>query len=582
MNIDNKNKKIPSPSSIIKKIYSYLDVERKNQLKALLVLTIFASLAESISIAILVPFISFFVNPEIYLFNGFFKTIFNFLNIKDKKDMLFVISFLFILIVLVSSYLKLKYTKLTNETVENITSDFRINIFDFLINQDFSYYFKHGTNEIMSNVSQKTGRFAVMIFAVINIFNSILITTGIILVLIFNEPFYTPILILIIGLFFFIIFKIKANSVFQKGQKVNQNLDFIINIFDNTVGYLPEIIIYNLKNFYLSIMTKASRSAATSSSGIRTISSIPRIFLETFVIILAIFFIFISSFSERSIEINISYLAILAFAAQKCLPLVNSVYMMSINFKGCTPTVLSFFDILEKGKKKIVESKYYEALSFNQSIKLQKISYKYNANLPKVLNNVILEIKKGEKVVVKGETGSGKSTLINIISGLLDPTEGRILIDDTEIKIENKKNWQKNISIVPQAIFLNNASILENIAIGINRNVIDIDRVKKSAKLAHINDFIENLPNKFNEEVGERGIRLSGGQKQRIGIARAFYRNSNLIIMDEPTNALDLETENLVIESIKSLSKNITVIMISHSNNTLKYFDKIIDLDKLK
>ena len=582
MNIDNKNKKIPSPSSIIKKIYSYLDVERKNQLKALLVLTIFASLAESISIAILVPFISFFVNPEIYLFNGFFKTIFNFLNIKDKKDMLFVISFLFILIVLVSSYLKLKYTKLTNETVENITSDFRINIFDFLINQDFSYYFKHGTNEIMSNVSQKTGRFAVMIFAVINIFNSILITTGIILVLIFNEPFYTPILILIIGLFFFIIFKIKANSVFQKGQKVNQNLDFIINIFDNTVGYLPEIIIYNLKNFYLSIMTKASRSAATSSSGIRTISSIPRIFLETFVIILAIFFIFISSFSERSIEINISYLAILAFAAQKCLPLVNSVYMMSINFKGCTPTVLSFFDILEKGKKKIVESKYYEALSFNQSIKLQKISYKYNANLPKVLNNVILEIKKGEKVVVKGETGSGKSTLINIISGLLDPTEGKILIDDTEIKIENKKNWQKNISIVPQAIFLNNASILENIAIGINRNVIDIDRVKKSAKLAHINDFIENLPNKFNEEVGERGIRLSGGQKQRIGIARAFYRNSNLIIMDEPTNALDLETENLVIESIKSLSKNITVIMISHSNNTLKYFDKIIDLDKLK
>jgi len=582
VNIDNKNKKIPSPSSIIKKIYSYLDVERKNQLKALLVLTIFASLAESISIAILVPFISFFVNPEIYLFNGFFKTIFDFLDIKDKKDMLFVISFLFILIVLASSYLKLKYTKLTNETVENITSDFRINIFDFLINQDFSYYFKHGTNEIMSNVSQKTGRFAVMIFAVINIFNSILITTGIILVLIFNEPFYTPILILIIGLFFFIIFKIKANSVFQKGQKVNQNLDFIINIFDNTVGYLPEIIIYNLKNFYLSIMTKASRSAAISSSGIRTISSIPRIFLETFVIILAIFFIFISSFSERSIEINISYLAILAFAAQKCLPLVNSVYMMSINFKGCTPTVLSFFDILEKGKKKIVESKHYEALSFNQSIKLQKISYKYNANLPKVLNNVSLEIKKGEKVVVKGETGSGKSTLINITSGLLDPTEGRILIDDTEIKIENKKNWQKNISIVPQAIFLNNASILENIAIGINRNVIDIDRVKKSAKLAHINDFIENLPNKYNEEVGERGIRLSGGQKQRIGIARAFYRNSNLIIMDEPTNALDLETENLVIESIKSLSKNITVIMISHSNNTLKYFDKIIDLDKLK
>jgi len=164
----------------------------------------------------------------------------------------------------------------------------------------------------------------------------------------------------------------------------------------------------------------------------------------------------------------------------------------------------------------------------------------------------------------------------------LKPTKGKILIDGVEITKKNEINWQKNISIVPQSIFLNDASISENIAIAEHLNEIDLDRVKKSAKLAYIDRFIENLPNKYNEEVGERGVRLSGGQRQRIGIARALYRNSKLIILDEPTNALDAETENLLMNSITNLRGDITVIMISHSNSSLSFFDKVIDLDNFK
>jgi ABC-type bacteriocin/lantibiotic exporter with double-glycine peptidase domain len=143
-------------------------------------------------------------------------------------------------------------------------------------------------------------------------------------------------------------------------------------------------------------------------------------------------------------------------------------------------------------------------------------------------------------------------------------------------------NWQKNISIVPQTIFLNNASILENIAIAVKLDEIDVVKAKNCASLANISSFIEKLPNQYNEKVGERGVRLSGGQRQRIGVARALYRDASLIILDEPTNALDLETENLVMNSLSNLKKDITVIMISHSNNSLKYFDKIIDLNKFK
>ena len=184
-------------------------------------------------------------------------------------------------------------------------------------------------------------------------------------------------------------------------------------------------------------------------------------------------------------------------------------------------------------------------------------------------------------MAIKGQTGSGKTTLINLILGLLSPSEGKFLVDNNEINSENIAAWQKNLALVPQTVFLNDASISENIAIGKTLSQIDQNKVARAAKLAQLDNFINSLPEKYNQKVGEKGIRLSGGQRQRVGIARAIYRNSNLLILDEPTNALDLETENLVLSALLKLDENITIIMISHNNNSLSKFDKIIDLDNL-
>jgi len=582
VNTESNNKNTASTFALLGKIISHLDADRKKQLTFLFILSIFASIAESISIAMLIPFIGFFINPELYEFNNFFKTVFEFFKIDNNKEILATVTFSFALIVIISGYIKFKFIKISNQITEYITSDFRIKIFKFLINQDFSYYFKHGSNEILSNMSQKITSLTTILLSSLNILNSILIISCITFVLVFNEPFYTPIIVFCIGLFFFIIFKIKANSILAKGKKISLNQNLIIDIFENTVGYLPEIIIYNLKNFYTSILTKTSRKIAQYTSEIRTIGQTPRILLEVFVIVFVIIFIYFSGFVERSTEANISYLAIFAFGAQKSLPLINSIYNYSVNFRGATPNVIGFLNILDSGQNKIVENNHYETLDFNKSILLKDISYCYDKGLPNILNSISLEINRGDKIVIKGETGSGKSTLTNIISGLLKPTKGKILIDGVEITKKNEINWQKNISIVPQSIFLNDASISENIAIAEHLNEIDLDRVKKSAKLAYIDRFIENLPNKYNEEVGERGVRLSGGQRQRIGIARALYRNSKLIILDEPTNALDADTENLLMNSITNLRGDITVIMISHSNSSLSFFDKVIDLDNFK
>jgi len=576
-----ENNKI-STFNLFKKISFHLDSQRKKDIKFVLFLSILSSLAESVSVALLIPFISFFINPDNYLFNNLFKFFFNSLNITSEKDILSVVTCIFISIVLVSSFVKLKYIKLSNSLSDNITSDFRIKIFNFLINQDYSYYFKYGSNEIMSNLSQKTGSFNTIIFSSINIINSILVSTAIIFVLIINEPVYTPIIIFSIILFFFVIYKFKSKLVWKKGQNVNLNQNYMIDVFQNTVGYLPEIIIYNIRKFFLTSLSKFSKETAKSSSDVRTIAMSPRIYLETFVIALVVLIICFSDLSQRSIESNVSYLAILAFGTQKCLPLINNVYNLSVNFKNSTPVVNSYLRILSEGKIIEPDEKELKTLSFKKVIKLKNISFQYNSDLPKILNNFSYEIKKGEKIAIKGQTGSGKTTFVNIISGLLNPSEGQIHIDDTLINFKNLRNWQKNVAIVPQTVFLNDGSILENIAIAKDKNTINFEKAKNSSILAQIDGFIQSLPNKYYEKVGERGVRLSGGQRQRVGIARALYRDAKVIILDEPTNALDLETEKLVMDSITKLDKDITLIMISHSNRSLKYFDKIIDLDEIK
>ncbi len=569
-----------SPLGILKKINFHLGNKRKKDVKFVFFLSILSSIAESVSVAILIPFVSFFVNPDSYAFNNFFKFFFNLLNVTNSKDILTVITICFIFIVFVSSFIRLKYIKFSNILSDRIAGDFREKIFKFLITQDYAYFFKHGSSEIMSNIAQKTGKFTTIIFSSINIINSILISVAVMSVLILKEPIYTPIIMIIVISFFFIVFKLKSKAVIGKGQVINLNQNFMIDIFQNTIGYLPEMIVYNLKSFFFKTFSKLSKEIATAAADVRTISMHPKIYLETFFIIFIIIIIYFGNFSDRSIELNVSYLAILAFGTQKCLPLINNIYNLSINFKSAIPTVNSYLKIVEEGILNEIEEHKYDTLVFEKKIKLENLSFKFNKNLPNTLNKLSFEIIKGDKVLIKGRTGTGKSTLINIIMGLLEPTEGQFFVDDTPITSENIKNWQKNIAIVPQTVFLNNSTIKENIAIYHGANSIDFEKVKHFAKLANIDKFIESLPNKYDENVGERGVRLSGGQIQRIGIARALYRNTKIIILDEPTNALDSDTENLVMNSLINLSKDITIIMISHNYNSLKFFDKIIDLKK--
>ena len=573
-----------SSKNIIKRVYSHLDSKRKRDLFVLLFLSILSSLAESISIAILIPFISIFISPDTYLVNDSLKFFFDIFNINNSDDFLGAVSFIFIVIVILSSFIKIKFVHISNRFSQNISSDFRIKIFDFFIKQNFSYFAARGSNEIMTTMIGKSRYASTIALSSINILNSIFVSSAILGTLVIINPLSTSIIILTTLLFFYVVFKLQAITAFKMGDEVNQKLPFLLDIFTNAVGYLPEIIVYNLRNFYSKVFKKTSKRIAELQSGMASIAMYAKYYFEAFIIIFVIALVYFGNLGENALEANISYFAILAFATQKCLPLINGIYKSTIGFKSAMPLALNVLDILDDTKFNLsslddtIENK--KPIPFKKKIKIEKIKYQYSKDLPFILNNVNFEVNIGDKIAIKGKTGTGKSTLINIILGLLNPTEGKLIVDDIEINEDNQIGWQKNISIVPQGIFLNDATILENIAIAEDPKKINLEKIKQSTKIAQIDSFIESLPNKYNEKIGERGVKLSGGQRQRIGIARALYRNTNLIVLDEPTNALDAETEKKVMDSITNLG--VTVIMISHSDTSLKYFNKVIDLNDFK
>lgn len=575
-----------SAPKMLREVLKHFDNKRKKQLSFVIIFSIFSSLAELVSIALLIPFIGFFLNPEYYLFNNLFKNIFSFFLIDTKKEILSFVSFSFIFMVIVSGLIRLIYIKKSNKLVEDITSDFRIKIFNFLLSQDYSYYFKHGSSEIMSNLSQKTNAFSTIIFSSINILNSFLTCTAIITILIINDPIITPIIIFFVSVFFLFVYRLKSKDVSRQGQSINLNQNFIINIFENAVGYLQEIIIYDLKKNFSNSLAHASKKNALHFSNIRTTAMQPRVYLETFFIIAAILFIFFSNFTTTSIQANIEFLAILAYGIQKTLPQINNIYSLTINFKSVKPVIVSFLNILDGGSKTVNfdenKNKNENKIKFDSEISLRDICFKYEEKKNNIFENINFKIRKGEKIVIKGATGSGKTTLINIITGLLAPSAGSLLVDGVEINRENKKKWQKNIALAPQNVFLNDSSILENIMLGYDLREKDDEKLDNLIKICELENFIQKLPNNIQEKVGERGVRISGGQRQRIGIARALYRDADLIILDEPTNALDFDTETKILNSLVEQQRDKTIIVISHSEEPLKYFDQIIDLDKYK
>ena len=274
----------------------------------------------------------------------------------------------------------------------------------------------------------------------------------------------------------------------------------------------------------------------------------------------------------------IPILGALALGAQRLLPVLQQAYGSWTQINSGQASLKDTLELLDQPLPDYVNQSVVQSLPFNDNISLKKLGFRYGEETPYVLKQISFTITKGSRVGFIGTTGSGKSTLLDIVMGLLQPNSGVLEIDGQPITPANQRAWQLHIAHVPQAIFLADSTIEENIAFGVPKDQIDCDRVRQAAQQAQIAESIESWPYKYQTFVGERGIRLSGGQRQRIGIARALYKQADVIIFDEATSALDNETELAVMQAIEGLSQDLTLLIIAHRLTTLKNCTRIVEL----
>jgi len=354
----------------------------------------------------------------------------------------------------------------------------------------------------------------------------------------------------------------------------------MIKSLQEGLGGIRDVLIDGTQQFYCKLYRNADLPLRRASGNNQFIGGSPRYAMEAIGMTLIAGLAYVMTQQEDGMVAAIPVLGALALGAQRLLPALQQAYGAYSTIKGSKSSFEDVLNLLDQPLPEYSGQPLPGPIPFVEEIKLNNLNFRYTEDSPWVLKNISLSLKKGSRIGFMGVTGSGKSTLIDIIMGLLPATEGELIIDNQIINTQNRRAWQAHIAHVPQNIYLSDSTIEENIAFGIEKEKIDHQRVKNAAQHAQIAHLIEQWKDGYQTFVGERGIRLSGGQRQRIGIARALYKQANVLIFDEATSALDNETEQAVMDAIEDLGKEITVLIIAHRLTTLKGCDKIVKLDK--
>lgn len=406
-----------------------------------------------------------------------------------------------------------------------------------------------------------------------------MILSGILVLIISINPFIAIGSFSLFGFIYLIIMLISKKKLAYFSEIISIEQVRVIKALQEGFGGIRDVILDNSQDIFVNIFKKAELPMRRAIAGVHIISFIPRYGIEAFgMIAIALIAVFSVNANEAQFSAVIPLLATIALGAQRVLPLLQLTYSSWTTFLGNEWSLKDVIAFLDQEMPDQDDLMVKDPLPFRKELKIKNLKFRYSDDHPWVLNGINLTISKGERIGIMGETGSGKSTLVDLLLGLLDPSEGEILVDQNKITRANKINWQKNIAHVPQQIFLADSSIAENIAFGIDRDLIDQEKIHNAAKRAKISDVIDSLEGKYDAFVGERGIKLSGGQRQRIGIARALYKNANVILLDEATSALDNQTEQIIMSSIENLSKDITFIIIAHRLSTLRNCSKVFEL----
>ena len=559
--------------------YFWVEISVKNRLKlfTLLLLMVLSSLGEVLSIGAVVPFLYVLTNPETVLKYHYFNFIYKYFNYTNPNQIILPITLIFISLIIISAFLRFFTLYLQTSLSFNIGKEFCAKIYDTILHQSYPVHVSRNSSEIISAISIKANNviFSIIIpiLIIINAFFIVILMTA---TLFYLNPIISLVSIIGFGSIYYIITLFVRNKLSHDSKTISIESNNVIKLLQEGLGSIRDILLDGTQKNFLKLYKYSDSRLKDSQCRTAIIGGSPRFVIETIgIILISLLAYFLTSLNKGFTE-ALPTLGALALAAQRVLPILQQAFTSWTNIKANKGALADTLYIINQPRlsyKSIINS---VNIYFDKEIKFSKVSFFYNNKSNYIFNDLNLIISKNDKIGIIGPTGCGKSTFTDLLMGLLLPTNGSISIDGVELNENNIQIWQKQFSHVPQNIFLLDATIAENIAFGIEKHLIDYKKVDECIKMSQLSDTINMWQDKYYTIVGERGVMLSGGQRQRIGIARALYKNSDVLIFDEATSALDESTESNLMETINLLSANMTTILIAHRTTTLKNCNKII------
>jgi ATP-binding cassette subfamily B protein len=541
---------------------------------------IITSFAEVLSIGAVLPFLGVLTSPEKIFVHDLAQPFIQLLQIQSPQELLLPLTLVFIMAAIFAGFARiaLLWTQIRLSTA--IGADFSVQVYERTLYQPYSLHVSRNSSEILAGTRKAESLVYGIIQPVLIVISSLVILVALTATLVAIQPTTALAAFLGFGLIYALIVAVIKQRISKNGQTIASQQGSVTKAIQEGLGGIRDVLIDGTQSVYSKLYKDALIPMQAASASNQVLASSPRFGVEALGMALIAGLAYMLAVATGAVGgvINaIPVLGALALGAQRLLPVLQQIYNAYISIKGSQASTQDALDLLDQPMPVhlIAQPK---PMGFEAAITLKDLGFRYTSQGPWVLRHLNLQIPKGSRVGFVGVTGSGKSTLLDIVMGLLTPTEGALLVDNTAVNPRNTRAWQGHISHVPQAIYLADTSIAENIAFGVPAELIDLHRVKQAAQQAQISQTIESWGKGYDTLVGERGVRLSGGQRQRIGIARALYKRANVIFFDEATSALDNETEAAVMQAVETLGRDITILIIAHRLTTLKNCDQIVEL----
>ncbi len=556
-----------------------MDRKRHRQFYLLMLLLIAASIVEMVGIGMVLPFLGAMLNPGQLMLTPLLQPLIQMLGIVKPSDLLLPLTALFCLAIVLSGLLRLSLLRAQTRLSHDVGADISISIYRRALYQPYIIHLNRNSSELISGITAKANN--VVHLAMLPAFGILtsgvmLVSTFIVLMLISTAVALTSLLALV--LIYSIVIRLVRRQLEMSSKRISTETTRVIKILQEGLGGIRDVLLDGTQETYSKIYAKSDLLLRQAYADVALITSAPRFGVEALAMLSIALLAYFQARQSEGLIVAIPIIGAFAIGAQRMLPLIQQGYSAWSSIKGFQESLGDALDLLDPPVPEYCMDATKHILPFGRAIQLKNISFRYASGAPLIFKDMSLEIRKGSRVGFIGFTGSGKSTLLDIVMGLLQPNEGGLYVDNVRVDGSNSRKWQANIAHVPQAIFLTDSTIAENIAFGLTADQIDLNRVRNAAHMAQIGLDIESWQDGYKTIVGERGVRLSGGQRQRIGIARALYKKASVIIFDEATSALDETTEALVMQSIDKLDAQTTVLIIAHRISTLKNCDTIIEL----